>query len=113
MKAMCANMEGHKEAFIHINVLLPNRAVGSQVFIMLVLTAFVYLKYVISFKGGKWEICRMGKSLEREFAGGGAWNDTGMNLYSHAMGLRNLISIPFLLIPHLLQLSLFMLPSSQ
>lgn len=52
-------MEGHKEAFIRINVLLPNRAVGSQVFIMLVLTAFVYLKYVISFKGGKWEICRM------------------------------------------------------
>lgn len=46
------------------------------------------------------EICRMWEELrESELAGEAAWIETERNVCSHALGLRNLISIPFLFIP--------------
>lgn len=71
-----------------------NKVVGSQVFIKLVHIASECLKYVIVFKRGKWEICRMWEEFKERACWRRAWIDIGMNIYSHALGLRNLISFP-------------------
>lgn len=69
MKATCINMEGHTEAFIRINVLFPKQGSGFTGVYYISLILSVCLKYIIIFKGGTWEICRMWEVFKRRVCG--------------------------------------------